>query len=92
MITGTYRVEDDVAGILVGQVDYECEEGEDDPYYNGFDDDPQDGLRVNEVSAILTRPYKGAHLKTRSLVNIAVCSPYEEGNQSWIGIRTLCLE
>ena len=92
MITWTYRVEDDVAGILVGQVDYECEEGEDDPYHNGFDDDPQDGLRVNEVGAILTRPHKGAYLETRSLVDVTVCSPYEEGDQSWIGIRRLRLK
>ena len=54
MITWTYRVEDDVAGILVGQVDYECEEDEENPYCNGIDEDPQDGLRVNEVSIILT--------------------------------------
>ena len=44
MRTGAYRVEDDVGGVLVGKVDHECEQSEENPYCNGFDEDPQDRL------------------------------------------------
>ena len=44
MRAGAYRVEDDVGGVLVGKVDYERDESEENPYCNGFDEDPQDRL------------------------------------------------
>jgi hypothetical protein len=50
MKTRTHQVEEDV-GVLVEQVDHEGEEGE---HSGGFDEDPQDGLRVNKVGTTLT--------------------------------------
>lgn len=54
MKTWTYQVEGDVSGCLVNQVDDERDEDEEDPDSSGFNEDSQDGLRVNKVSIILT--------------------------------------
>ena len=50
----TYEIEEDVRCVFVGQVDHEGDEDEENPYSGGFNEDPQDGLQVNKVNAILT--------------------------------------
>jgi hypothetical protein len=49
----TYQVEGDVEGVLVAQVGHKGDEDEENPHPGGFDEDPQDGLRVNKVTTIL---------------------------------------
>ena len=58
MKTSTYHVEDEHVGLQTEQVDYACEDDEENPHSGGLDEGPQDGLRVNKVSIILTQPRK----------------------------------
>lgn len=53
MKTWTYQVQDDVAGVLIEEVDDEREGDKENPYSGGFDEDPQDRLPVNKVRIIL---------------------------------------
>lgn len=56
--TSTYHVEDEHVALQTEQVDYACEDDEENPHSSGLDEDPQDRLRVNKVSIIITRPRK----------------------------------
>lgn len=61
MKTWTYQIEEDVRGILVGKVDHEGDEDEENPHSGGFNEDPQDGLRVKRVSAPSSHDHTKSH-------------------------------